>query len=65
MSSDASILSIAAALYQEYDGERHIIGFGGKILKQAESRYSVTEIEFLSLFTLLGSGDASSTVARS
>lgn len=46
---DSSILSTAAPFYQEYDGERHIIGFAGIILKPAESRYSVTEIESLSL----------------
>jgi hypothetical protein len=46
---DASTTSTAAILYQLHGKERRIVGFTGKLLKPCESRYTITELELLSI----------------
>lgn len=46
---DASVTRTAAILYQNVEGKRLIIGFSSKTLKPCESKYTITELEFLAL----------------
>jgi putative transposase len=50
---DASTVSTAAILYQEGEHGEKIIGFSGKSLKPCETRYTVTELELLSVVQAL------------
>ena len=49
LSTDASIRGISAVLSQEFDGLEHPIQFASRLLKPAETRYSIIELECLAI----------------
>ena len=49
LTSDSSGFSLAYILSQEINGEDHPIAYGGRALRDAETRYTVSEQELLAL----------------
>ena len=47
--TDASILGLAAVLFQEQDGVEKVISYSSWLLSKSKSKYLVHKLEFLSL----------------
>ena len=47
--TDASLSGLGAVLYQEIDGQEHVISYASRQLNSAESRYPAHKLEFLAL----------------
>ena len=47
--TDACTLGLGAILYQNQDGDDHIIGYGSRSLSRTEHRYLAHKLEFLAL----------------
>lgn len=53
---DASSAETTAILTQEYGDQKQVIWFTGKLLKPSETRYTITQIEMLSVVLSVNGG---------